>query len=49
MTMCETTDILMWSKLYLLRNQDNKEVVEALVDIQRGKCQCVGQLVSSQL
>jgi hypothetical protein len=30
----ETTGILMWSKLYLLRNRDNREVVVALMDTQ---------------
>jgi atlastin len=30
----ETTGILMWSKLYLLRNSNNKEVVVALMDTQ---------------
>jgi hypothetical protein len=30
----ETTGILMWSKLYILRNSNNKEVVVALMDTQ---------------
>jgi hypothetical protein len=34
MNMCETTGILMWSKLYLLCNINNKEVAVALMDTQ---------------
>jgi hypothetical protein len=30
----ETTGILMWSKLYILRNSNNKEMVVALMDTQ---------------
>ncbi len=36
MTMFGTTGILMWSKLFLLYNIENKEVVVALMDTQEG-------------
>ncbi len=43
MNKCETTGTLMWSKLYLLRNSNNKEVVVALMDTQVEQWTCVRQ------
>ncbi len=41
--MCETTGILIWSKLYLFHNSNNKEVVVGLMDTQVEQWTCVRQ------
>jgi hypothetical protein len=41
----ETTGILMWSKLYLLRNSEDQEVAVALMDTQVEMIETTGILM----